>query len=197
MNSLGDSWRRGGLAAQSGMAPAKPDVAGGSAHLDQHGWCVFRGVITPEAAEESRAMMDELLADEREEDREGRAYQRRPWPERSAEEGGGPTVSGRTVTGQGFTAQCEHPLHDARAALTVPHLAPIMSQLLRCTDAESELCLIHQNFRRTDPSPGPHPPFIGEGRLDGTQASFHVRSPQPSAPSLYPARPPRPSHCDS
>ena len=141
-------------------------------------------------------MMDELLADEREEDREGRAYQRRPWPERSAEEGGGPTVSGRTVTGQGFTAQCEHPLHDARAALTVPHLAPIMSQLLRCSDTESELCLIHQNFRRTDPSPGPHPPCIGEGRLDGTQASFHVRSPRlcsrlstPPPPGLTPAGP--------
>ena len=61
-----------------------------------------------------------------------------------------------------------HPLHDARAALTVPHIAPIMGDLLRCSDTESALCLIHQNFRRTDPSPGPHPELGADGTFAWT-----------------------------
>ena len=88
------------------------------------------------------------------------------WPERTAAEGGGPLL---TEEGP-YMHSLQHPIPDARTALPVEPLAEVMSEVLRCNSVD-DLVLVHQNFRRTDPSPGPHPPFIGEGRLDGTQLS--------------------------
>ena len=56
-------------------------------------------------------------------------------------------------------------------------MAPLLAKLLKCTNAEKDLKLIHQNFRRTDPSPPPYPAFIQEGVLDGTGGvGFHLDS---------------------
>ena len=105
-------------------------------------------------------------------DREGRPYQARPWPALSAAEGGGPVI-GR----MGDEARdVEHPIHDARAALTIPFLAPSMAKILRAND----LKLIHQNYRRTVPSPPPYPQYCGDGvlgrQIQGSELYLHMDS---------------------
>ena len=68
----------------------------------------------------------------------------------------------------------QHPIRDARTALPVPPLLEVMGDVLR---AEPDgLLLIHQNFRRTDPSPGPHPKIRPDGAFDGAKAGFHQDS---------------------
>ena len=56
----------------------------------------------------------------------------------------------------------QHPIPDARTALPVEPLAEVMSEVLRCNSVD-DLVLVHQNFRRTDPSPGPHPELGADG----------------------------------
>jgi hypothetical protein len=57
-------------------------------------------------------------------------------------------------------------------------MAPLLAKLLRCTNPEKDLKLIHQNFRRTDPSPPPYPEYLEEGVLDGSKGGvgFHLDS---------------------
>ena len=147
-------------------------------HLDEHGFCVVRGLIDEDTAAQTRAMIDELLVTpaptpkvvgkgECQSYRDGNL-----WPEVSAAEGGAPIL----LTGN-YMHWLEHPIADPRTALTVPAQYPVMAQLLRSVDAEQTLKLLHQNFRRTDPSPPPYASEISpDGTLDGTNVGFHMDS---------------------
>ena len=157
-----------------GMAVPESDVR----HLDEHGFCVVRGLIDEDTAAQTRAMIDELLVTpaptpkavgkgECQSYRDGNL-----WPEVSAAEGGAPIL----LTGN-YMHWLEHPIADPRTALTVPAQYPVMAQLLRSVDAEQTLKLLHQNFRRTDPSPPPYASEISpDGTLDGTNVGFHMDS---------------------
>jgi hypothetical protein len=57
-----------------------------------------------------------------------------------------------------------------------------MAKILRCVDAENDLKLIHQNYRRTVPTPPPYPEFVGDGEpglgrhILGSDINFHMDS---------------------
>jgi hypothetical protein len=135
------------------------------AELDARGFTVARGVVGEAACAAARAMMDAHLGPAGGAapmaDPSGRPYQPRPWPLLSAREGGGPVVNYvsqlRAGRAPGFVRQVEHPIRAAAAAAVVAPMVPLVAAGLRCKDPARELCLIHQNFRRTDPSPPPHP----------------------------------------
>ena len=167
-------------------------------HLDEHGWCVVRSVADEDTCGAVRTMIEELLGPPAETiDAAARGYQTYEtvaehgqdwkWPRVMADEGGAPII--RTNSHLHWV---EHPIADARAAAAVPAMAPAMAKLLRCTDAENDLKLIHQNFRRTDPSPGPYPEYVADGVLQGgggksgpgvRHGGFHMvrRCPRPAA----------------
>ena len=139
-------------------------------HLDEHGYCTVPGVVDEETAAQVRAMMDEFLGPACDHiDFVGRGMQKGTmWPERTAAEGGGPLL---TEEGP-YMHSLQHPIPDARTALPVEPLAEVMSEVLRCNSVD-DLVLVHQNFRRTDPSPGPHPELGADGTFDGAKAGFH------------------------
>lgn len=93
------------------------------------------------------------------------------WPEPAAAGGGAPVLH----TG-GWAHSLQHPLRDARSGALVAPMAPVVQQLLRSNP--DGLKLIHQNFRRTDPSPPPDGgyPDIVDGCIDGSKAGFHMDS---------------------
>ena len=123
-------------------------------HLDEHGYCTVPAVVDEATAAQVRAMMDEFLGPACDHiDFVGRGMQKGTmWPERTAAEGGRPLL---TEEGP-YMHSLQHPIPDARTALPVEPLAEVMSEVLRCNSVD-DLVLVHQNFRRTDPSPGPHP----------------------------------------
>ena len=55
-----------------------------------------------------------------------------------------------------------------------------MAKILRCVDTANDLKLIHQNFRRTVPTPPPYPQYCGDGELgrqiQGEDIGFHMDS---------------------
>ena len=134
------------------------------AHLDEHGYCVIRNVVDESVAAQVRSLIDDLLGPEPREtiDAEALGYQTYDtlkhdgvdykWPRKLGDD---PTSTPILKTG-GYLHWAEHPIHDQRAAAAVPAMAPLLAKLLRCTDPERDLKLIHQNFRRTDPSPPPY-----------------------------------------
>jgi hypothetical protein len=160
------------------------DHGDAAAHLDEHGWCVYRGVLSGEDCAASRAMMDEHLgppakdiamhADRATAAAQGIAWGQKnvQWPEPDAGAGGAPVIH----TG-GYAHSLQHPLYDPRAALPVGPIAPIASHLLRSSPSTG-LKLIHQNYRRTDPSPPPHPKLSHgvQTNPDGPAAGFHMDS---------------------
>jgi hypothetical protein len=154
--------------------PTSSDVE----HFDAHGWCVVRGVLTEAEAAAGRAMMDELLTADSQCDHDGRPFQARPWPALSALENGGPTRSGDVAT----VAQVEHPIHDERTALGIVAAASAVAPLLRSKGAVSAvrgggLKLIHQNWRRTLPTPPPEGGYLEylEPRLlSAERAGLHM-----------------------
>ena len=143
--------------------------AAAALHLDAHGYCVLRKVVGPDVAAASRAMMDEHLgppcADIEMAAERGQAgvwgQKNVSWPADGAyaADGGAPVVH----TG-GSAHSLQHPLYDARCADVVPPMAERMARILRCAPGGGGLKLIHQNYRRTDPSPPPFPELI-----DGVQ----------------------------
>lgn len=155
------------------------------AHLDEHGFCVIKGVVDESTAGTVRSLIDDLLGREPREtiDADALGYQTYEtlnvhgidykWPRKLGDD---PTSTPMLKTG-GYLHWVEHPIHDARAAVAVPAMAPLLAKLLRCTDPINDLKLIHQNFRRTDPSPPPYPDYIAEGILDGSSGvGFHLDS---------------------
>jgi hypothetical protein len=145
-------------------------------HLDEHGYCVVRSVIDPGTAAVVRGMMDTFLGPPAAHcDCEALGLQKGTmWP-----------VAGSSkplLTEEGaYMHSLQHPIPDARTALPVPPLMKVMGEVLRCSVPADELVLIHQNFRRTDPSPpdeGPygHPKVAADGTFDGTSAGFHQDS---------------------
>jgi hypothetical protein len=151
-------------------------------HFDTHGWCVIPDVMSQDEAAAGRAMMDELLtADDC--DPDGRRFQIRGtgpsafpgWPTLSAAENGGPSRGGD------ITTRCDvmHPIHDARTALGVVASAQVVAPLLRSNGAGAGLRLIHQNWRRTLPTPPPEegfPEYLpGQpGVLSAERAGLHM-----------------------
>lgn len=104
-------------------------------------------------------------------DHEARGMQKGTmWPELSAAQGGGPLLTEEGA----HMHSLQHPIADARTALPVVPLLEVMSDVLR--SEPEDLLLVHQNFRRTDPSPGPHPEIAEDGSFDGSQAGFHQDS---------------------
>ena len=81
-------------------------------------------------------------------------------------------------------ANVEHPIHDERAAIGVLACAAAVAPLLRsraptATSPESSLRLIHQNWRRTLPTPPPeqgYPPYLGPQLLSADRAGLHMDS---------------------
>ena len=155
------------------------------AQFDAEGWCVVRNVLSKEAAAAAREMMDEVLGPPDGTapmaDSAGRVYQPRPWPRISAAEGGGPVVNyaGPLLAGEplrGFVRQVEHPIRDARAATVVEPMVPHVAAALRCTEPNSEMCLIHQNFRRTDPSPPPYESLTAGLHMDSGFLPQHYQT---------------------
>ncbi len=140
--------------------------------LDSNGYCTVPAVLDAEKCELVRSMMDEFLGPPCDHiDFKARGMQKGSmWPERSAAEGGGPLL---TEEGP-YMHSLQHPIPDARTALPVPPLLEVMSDVLRADP--DDLVLIHQNFRRTDPSPGPHPEIRPDGTFDGAKAGFHQDS---------------------
>ena len=165
--------------------------------LDEHGYCVIKSVVDEAVATSIRSLIDDLLGPEPREtiDAAALGYQTYEtlkshgadykWPRKLGDD---PTSTPILKTGN-HLHWVEHPIHDARAAAAVPAMAPLLASLLRCTDPERDLKLIHQNFRRTDPSPPPYPDYIDEGVLDGTGGGvgFHLDS--AFLPSHYEATP--------
>ena len=165
------------------------ELAAATRHLDEFGYCVLRGVVDERVATACRAMMDEHLGPPCEDvnmaaERGAAPYwgqKNVSWPADGAyaADGGAPVIH----TG-GYAHSLQHPLYDARCAATVPPMAASMGTILRSgtTDRSgpSGLKLIHQNFRRTDPQPGPYPELIGgvQRSEDGKQpaAGFHMDS---------------------
>ena len=140
--------------------------------LDANGYCTVPGVLEPAKCKLVRSMMDEYLGPPCDHiDFEARGMQKGSmWPERSAAEGGGPLL---TEEGP-YMHSLQHPIPDPRTALPVPPLLEVMGDILRAEP--DDLLLIHQNFRRTDPSPGPHPKIRPDGTFDGAKAGFHQDS---------------------
>ena len=152
-----------------------------TAHLDEHGWCVLKGVVSEQVAADSRAMMDDhlgpvgvadiQLTPDREAAVGGLLWGQKnvSWPEPGASGGGGPVIH----TG-GSAHSLQHPLYDARTAAVVGPMAAPMMQILRSTP--ETLKLVHQNYRRTDPSPGPYPDYINTqpSQINGAEAGFHM-----------------------
>ena len=154
--------------------PAMPRVDPATLeHLDEHGYCTVPAVVDEATAAQVRAMMDEFLGPACDHiDFVGRGMQKGTmWPERTAAEGGRPLL---TEEGP-YMHSLQHPIPDARTALPVEPLAEVMSEVLRCNSVD-DLVLVHQNFRRTDPSPGPHPELGADGTFDGAKAGFHQDS---------------------
>jgi hypothetical protein len=145
-------------------------------HLDQHGYCTVAGVLDAPRCDEVVAMMDQYFGPPCDHiDSEARGLQKGGrgapmWPTINAAEGGMPFL---TEEGP-YMHSLQHPIPDARTALPVPPLAEVMAEVLRCKT--QDLLLIHQNFRRTDPSPGPHPDLDATGGFDGAKAGFHQDS---------------------
>ena len=85
------------------------------------------------------------------------------WPTRTDAEAGPMLMTGR------YLHWLEHPIADPRTALSVEATAAVMADVLRCADPERDLKLIHQNHRRTDPSPGPYPELEDGEFVQGDQ----------------------------
>eukprot|EP01046_Picozoa_sp_COSAG06_P007822 COSAG06_NODE_389_length_16410_cov_39.606952_3_plen_338_part_00 len=167
------------------MAPTAAEIASAGDHLDEHGWCVIKNVVSTEIADDSCCMMDEFLGphckdiaavpDQAEAAASGVRWMQKgvQWPEPAAAGGGAPVLH----TG-GYAHSLQHPLRDARSAAVVGPMAPIMQQLLR--SSPEGLKLFHQNYRRTDPSPPPEDGSgyaeIVDGAIDGGRAGFHMDS---------------------
>eukprot|EP01051_Picozoa_sp_SAG22_P007789 SAG22_NODE_561_length_9080_cov_2.242623_2_plen_348_part_00 len=154
-----------------------------AAEVEADGYTIVRGAVPAEVVAAARAMMDEILgpagsAEAPMEDGDGRKYQQRPWPRLSAAQGGGPVVNYVRAVGEGggpgTTRQVEHPIRDTRAAACFPPMVPAVAAVLRCKDPASELCLVHQNFRRTDPSPPPYPSFSADDSGGQPMVGLHM-----------------------
>ena len=149
--------------------PTESDIE----HFDTHGWCVIRNVMSEEEAAAGRAMMDELLT-QSDCDPDGRPFQPRPWPALSAAANGGPTRGGDVTK----VADVMHPIHDKRTALGVVASSRAVAPLLRSKGVEfGGLKLIHQNWRRTLPTPPPEngfPEYLEPGIISGRRAGLHM-----------------------
>eukprot|EP01051_Picozoa_sp_SAG22_P001168 SAG22_NODE_43_length_25304_cov_5.394644_20_plen_843_part_00 len=140
--------------------------------LAEHGITVVKRVLPADTCAATCAMMDEILGGPAEAVHAG--FQPGPWPEQPWQDGGRPVVT----TGS-YTHSLQHPIRDGRAAACVAPLVPVMAAALRCDDVGTQLKLVHQNFRRTDPSPPPPdgwPEITSDGRLDGRRAGLHIDS---------------------
>ena len=128
------------------MAPRRLDAAD-AAHLEEHGFCVVRGLVDPELCAAARAMVDRFFGDSPAEAVVG--GQPGPWPDDDGDE---------VIMSANWAHSLMHPIRDPLPAQLVAPMVPVMSDAL-CADVSS-LKLISQNFRRTDPSPPPEGGYI-------------------------------------
>jgi hypothetical protein len=154
-------------------------------HLDEHGFCVLRGVLDAGVAADARRMMDEHLGPPcKDIDMSAQRGEALVWGQKNvswpadgayAADGGAPVIH----TG-GYAHSLQHPLYDSRCAAVVPPMVEPVSQLLRTSASRAGgLKLIHQNFRRTDPSPPPYPVLqdgVQLGDAGKPAAGFHMDS---------------------
>jgi len=151
------------------MAAASTVPGLDTAHLEEHGWAIVRGVVDPGVCARACRCIDDILgpavhtvqADGRGQSDEALEATGSRWPDPE----GLPLIS----SGGPWRTKVMHPIRDSVTAELVAPLAPLFAELYRC-ERPQDLKLLQHMFTRTDALP----PTESAAATDSSSPSWHL-----------------------